>query len=371
MPPDRLTEAAGLRLRATESHTTVSEEVAAWLAACGDDPLAPVYRWALTPPGKLVRPVLLLEAAKAVGGCAERVAPAAVGIELAHAGSLTHDDIIDGDDVRRGRPAAHRRFGTAHAILTGDALYFAMFEQLAECRRRGVPSGLVVEATEAMGAAGQEVACGVAREIALSGWLTAGSAPDADPVGAYVRMVGMKTAALVRTACLIGALLGGGSRGEAEALERYGAALGIAFQMRDDLLPYRPGPAAPAGKPACSDLRNQRPALPLLLAHRLGGRADRALLAGLCDGTVPEGERQDRLRRLVADTGALAAARRMAEEYVTRCHRELLALPPSPHRELLAGLADLLADDPGGPGGPGDGDGSGAAPGRPLGAPTA
>lgn len=383
---------------------TARENLEDWLDLRDGDPLAEQHRWALLPPGKLLRPMLLLESAAAVGGSVRRVEPAATGFELMHAGSLIHDDIIDGDDLRRGREATHRRYGVDRAVISADALFFAVFATLEECRLRGVPDRLITEATAVIAEAGLQMTRGAALELDLSGALH-------DDTGLYLEVARLKTAALLRAACRTGAVLAGGTAEQAAALSEFGEALGVAFQIRDDLLPYRrpeeaaaaPGPAArearterPAstersarpvraarsisaptsgGKPRGSDLRNRRPALPLLLARRYGVAADRALLAELLgggtsgDGTpgggtsgnrapggrasadaaearqaqarqqVEEATRQESLRRLLERTGALKAAQETADAYVDRCRRALRLLPPGPHRGRLEALA--------------------------------
>ncbi|MFW6691880.1 polyprenyl synthetase family protein [Streptomyces sp. MAR4 CNX-425] len=314
----------------------------------GSGGLADAQRWALSPPGKLVRPLALLASAGAVGGRYEAVLPAAVGVELAHVATLVHDDIIDGDGLRRGRAAAHRKFGTAHGMLAADALFFALFQQLGACRRSGVPDRSVLDAVEALGAAGQRTARGVAQEIALSGGLHGLTGRADGGIAAYVEMVRLKSASLFHAACHVGALLGGGSAEQTRLLGAYGEAVGIAFQIRDDLLPYvarEDGDAGPrAGKPVCSDLRNRRPALPVLLTHRLGGSAERAVLAELVDGTADAPARRRRLAELARDTGALHAARSMARAYVDRCHRALAPVPAGADRDRLARLADEVAE---------------------------
>jgi geranylgeranyl diphosphate synthase type I len=360
----RLTRAGGPEPPLAELRDAVEEGVERWLAASGDARLEDVHRWALLPSGKLLRPLLLLTSTGVVGGRYERVLPVAVGVELAHVASLVHDDIIDNDDLRRGRDSVRHRFGTAQAILGADSLFFALFQQLGECRRRGVPDRAIVEVMEVLARAGREAASGVVLEMALSGRRAAPTAADGtdgrvpgggDQVAAYVEMVRLKSASLLRAACHAGALLGGATRAQAEVLSQYGQALGIAFQIRDDLLPYRRGPHQ-TDKPPESDLRNQRPALPLLLAHRMGTPADRRLLAALADeydgatergaaegGAGEERARHERVRRLVEETGALQEAHRMAQEHVAACRRALAALPSGRDRDLLASLAEQLA----------------------------
>ncbi|WP_078898345.1 polyprenyl synthetase family protein [Streptomyces sp. CNQ-509] len=349
-----------------ELRHAVGGGIAAWLdragaGADGSDYLATAQRWALCPPGKLLRPITLLAAAGAVGGSYDAVLPAAVGLELAHVATLVHDDIIDGDGLRRGKAAAHREFGLAHGVLAADSLFFALFEQLGACRRTGVPAGRVLDAVEVLGAVGQQTARGVAQEVALSGSLREVTAAADGGIAAYVEMARLKSASLFYSACHVGALLGGGSPEETRALAAYGEAMGIAFQIRDDLLPYVPdgdagddgdgedgedgdgGRALRAGKPVCSDLRNRRPALPVLLAHRLGGRAERAALVALVDGTTDELARQRQLSRLARDTGALDAAQMMARAYVDRCREALAPVPAGADRDRLAWLADEVA----------------------------
>ncbi|WP_267244790.1 polyprenyl synthetase family protein [Streptomyces sp. PR69] len=319
-----------------------------WAAARAADPLSEVYRWALLPPGKLLRPLLLLASARAVGGRCEQVLPAAVGVELAHVASLLHDDIIDGDDRRRGRAAVHQRYGAAAAILGGDCLSFALFQQLGACRRRGVPDPLIADAMEIAAAVVQGAARGVAREIALSGPAARSGEPDdADRVAAYLEMVRLKTATPLSATCRIGVTLAGGDPRCADLLAAYGEALGIAFQIHDDLLPYTPGCAA--DKPPASDLRNQRPALPLLLARQRGTPADRALLAALASGGGDERERQDAARRLVRDTGALDQAQHMLGQYLGRCRRATAWVPAGHGRDILTELPSILLDAPGDP----------------------
>ncbi|RAJ67112.1 geranylgeranyl diphosphate synthase type I [Streptomyces sp. Amel2xB2] len=350
-----------------------------WLDVRGRDPLTGMHRWALLPPGKLLRPVLLLESAAAVGGSLDQVGPVATGFELMHAGSLIHDDIIDGDEVRRGRAATHCRYGVDRAVVGADALFFAVFETLGECRRRGVADRLITDATAVIAEAGLDITRGATLELDLSGALH-------DDTDGYLEMARLKTAALLRAACRTGAVLAGGTGEQADGLTEFGEALGIAFQIQDDLLPYvwprggssgagagagtagsgagadsgsgsasgaGSGPSAvgqlpeasdrarTAGKSRTSDLRNRRPALPLLLAHRNGSDADRALLAELLEGGADdELARQERLHGLLEATGALEAARHTADHYLDRCRKALEVLPPSPHRNRLAALAD-------------------------------
>ena len=179
----------------------VRELDARWPA--GRTPARRGVRHSLLPAGKLFRPCLLLAGAQAVGGDPMSVLPAAVAAEFGHVGSLIHDDIIDADAVRRGRPAAHRKYGVDEAIVAGDLLFFSLFECLAECRDRGVPADRVVTAVAAIARAGMDLCRGQSLEARLTGGRVF-------EVGPYLEMVRLKTAALFRAACEVGGILGGG-----------------------------------------------------------------------------------------------------------------------------------------------------------------
>ncbi|MFE3186916.1 polyprenyl synthetase family protein [Streptomyces violascens] len=122
-----------------------------------------ILHYALVPAGKLLRPQLVALSALAVGGTLERVLPAAVGFKYAHVGSMVHDDIIDTDAVRRGRPATHTQFGTSRAIIAGNALYFAWFSALAECGARGAAPHQVARSLAIQAEAAQEACRGGSR----------------------------------------------------------------------------------------------------------------------------------------------------------------------------------------------------------------
>jgi geranylgeranyl pyrophosphate synthase len=298
------------------------------------DPLGRVLEHALSVPGKLARPILLLESALAVGGAATEVLPAAVGAEFGHVASLIHDDIIDGDEERRNQLAVHAKFGTDTAIVVGDALIFQMFRCLAECRQAGVAEGRIVTALEILADCGGDLCRGqlLETEITQQRLLS---------IDAYLEMVELKTAALFSGACRSGAVLAGGQDEWVRALGRYGISLGIAFQIQDDLLPYVGDPVS-MGKPAASDLRNGRLTLPVMLAYRDGGPPVSKVLDAALSGDIA-GQRAVRAVGEVLQTaGAIDASADMAKRHSAAAKQVLAVLPPSASRERLAGFADQV-----------------------------
>ena len=276
--------------------------------------------------------MLLLHSAAAVGGDPTSVLPAAVGTEVGHVASLIHDDIIDGDDVRRGQEAVHCRFGMDSAIVAGDALIFDLFACLAECRRNGVPDERVVTAMEIVARAGIELCYGQVLESEI----TAGAIMDVD---AYYAMIRMKTAALFRGACQCGAVLAGGSAEQTAALTAYGEHLGMAFQILDDLLGYL-GDGAALGKPAHSDLRNRRLTLPILLAYQEGSQFDRAIIDHAMGGQIEPTDVLAAVGDVLRRTGALQQSVTRAADHAAAARQLLSVLPQTPSRELLASFAD-------------------------------
>jgi geranylgeranyl diphosphate synthase type II len=197
--------------------------------------LSEAMRYSHAAGGKRVRPVLCLLAAEAVGGTPEAALPGALALELVHTYSLVHDDLpaMDDDDLRRGKPTCHIVHGEAHAILAGDGLLTEAFRVLAE--EGEVPAARRIRAVAVLAQA--------------AGWrgMVGGQALDLEgealtregrPFGlAHLQTIHrLKTGALLRASLELGGILGGGDEGQVAALGEAGAALGLAFQIQDDIL---------------------------------------------------------------------------------------------------------------------------------------
>jgi|SRR5215813_1544709 len=295
-----------------------------------------ICQYALEPTGKMLRPMLLIESAIAVGAQPADVLPAAVGAECGHVASLIHDDIIDNDDVRRGKPSVQRAYGVDAAIVAGDMLIFDLFANLAECRWTGVPDSRIVTAMKAVAQAGIDLCQGQFLESQLC------EAGDFD-ADAYLRMADLKTGAFFRAACEIGAILGGGGDEFVGALSTYGKNLGSAFQIRDDLLPFT-SDFRHTGKPDTSDVRNGRLILPAILARRLGNARDRNLIEKSLSAGGDATQGLKTLKDVVERTGALTEAVEMARNRARTALGALTVLPHSESRERLGYLADLAVE---------------------------
>lgn len=236
-----------LALRMTRERPRINRAVHA--AAAGlPESVRPAALHVLDAGGKRLRPFLTVLTARLFGCTHERVYPLAASVELLHAATLLHDDVLDNASLRRGRQAAHHVFGVTQAILAGDAM-------LAHACRLVAGYGdprLVTSIAEAVA----RTAGGEILEIAEQGKIAS------DPQTYYEIITG-KTAWMIRTACELGALCAGADAEATEAAAEYGLNLGIAFQVVDDALDF--APSVETGKPEGGDVREGKFTPPVLL----------------------------------------------------------------------------------------------------------
>jgi geranylgeranyl diphosphate synthase type II len=204
----------------SDTHALVDEALDRWLPTVEEDPgnLHEAMRYALFAGGKRLRPAIARAACRMHGGSDEEVLPCACALEMLHTYSLIHDDLpaIDDDDLRRGQPTCHKRFGEATAILAGDALQTTAFHLLAaRTPRTEAVTRLVLELAEAAGPRG----------------MVGGEVADIEAEGKMP-----KTAALFRASAVMSGIAAGAPDEGLTALQRYGTALGLAFQIVDDIL---------------------------------------------------------------------------------------------------------------------------------------
>lgn len=297
--------------------------------------LAETSQYVLASPGKLLRPLLMLDACRAAGGDPALALPAAAGTEYGHIASLIHDDIIDGDGERRGQTTLHVKYDLATAILTGDLFIFQTFLSYTQCYHRGVSAERVLAAIETLSQTCIDVCRGQALEAGIVGRLDVHEQT-------YVEMIRLKTAAVCRASTRIGALLSGASDNVIDALSRYGDNLGTAFQIIDDVLAYDGRPSI-VGKPLYSDLANKRVTLPIIYALQSESPAVEARIRELFASDHHDtADDHDSLVELLNSTRALERARALAYHYTAQAKQQLALLPPSDARDRLHTMADIL-----------------------------
>lgn len=208
-------------------------------------------KYSINAGGKRIRPVLMMAAAELIGGTYEGVMPFACALEMIHTYSLIHDDLpcMDNDDLRRGKPTNHKVFGEAMAVLAGDALLNKAFETILKNSQLS-PNMTLAAMNEIATASGTEGMIG-------------GQVIDIESENKQIDAVTLmtlhlnKTGALIMTAAKVGALLAGGSREDLLALEEFSRYLGIAFQIKDDILDVE-GTEEVLGKKTGADAENNK-----------------------------------------------------------------------------------------------------------------
>lgn len=231
--------------------------------------------------GKRIRPLIAMLSAEAVGGSAEDAAPIAAATELLHNFTLIHDDIQDRSPNRRHRPTVWRVWGDAQAINAGDALFAA--SQLAVLRTSlDAPEGIRA-LIEAFNRTTIEIVRGQVLDLENEG------RPDVTPDD-YLTMIRGKTAAILRFAAWAGAIVGGATSAVADRLGEVGEAIGMGFQIRDDMLGIW-SPADETGKDAADDIRRRKQSLPILILRESASEEDLERIAALykAEEIGPEG----------------------------------------------------------------------------------
>ncbi|MCH8946701.1 MAG: polyprenyl synthetase family protein [Acidobacteria bacterium] len=249
-------------------------------------------RYSVLGGGKRIRPILCLEAAAVFRRPPAGIAELACAIEFIHTYSLIHDDLpaLDNDDLRRGRPTCHKKFGEATAILAGDALLTLAFEVLARMRRPapGPHAAIIRELAAAVG---------------TRGGMIAGQMADLEAEGRRVSARQLetihrgKTGALIRASVRTGALFAGADKPSLQRLSRFGAKLGLAFQIVDDVLDVRSSTRR-LGKTTHKDAALGKATYPAVHGLEKSQRMAGKLVEEACDELKPFGRRADTLREI-------------------------------------------------------------------------
>lgn len=280
--------------------------------------------------GKRLRPILAVAAADAVSeGAGERALPYGCALELVHNFTLVHDDVMDRDAMRRGRPTLHNVFGEAAAINAGDVLFALAFEVIAGLEVGGETLRTLLSET--------------ARTVFEIGegqqWDMDFERVDPASLGEgdYLRMIEFKTARLFEQAARGGARIAGADERVAQELGHYARDMGIAFQIWDDYIDIY-ADAKERGKDVGSDIRRgKRTVMALHMLQNASADDRAAFLRAFGVEDVTDGDVAQAVRAMER-TGSIQHARHLAEKYATRAEDHLGALPPSEHREFLRAL---------------------------------
>ncbi len=278
--------------------------------------------------GKALRPALTFAAAAACGGTVESARHAAAAVELLHNFSLVHDDVMDTDPMRHGRPTVWRIWGETNATLLGDALQALALGVLSD----GVPDEVCGEAVIRLARATLTLCRGQYEDCAFETRATVTQ-------DEYLNMAAGKTGALLGCACALGALCAGADHAVVSALHTFGCQLGLVFQLVDDAIDIWGDPAV-TGKPAHSDLIHRKQSFPVVCALASGTGAGRELARMYQSRQPMTPARAARAADLVEAAGG---RQRTLVRAAAALDTALAALPPEPQAGDLVALAHLVA----------------------------
>jgi heptaprenyl diphosphate synthase len=301
----------------------VVEQRLAEAVGSGDGLLDATARHLLAAGGKRFRPMMVLIAAHLGDPESSGVVPSALVVELTHLATLYHDDVMDEAAVRRGVRSANAEWGNTVAILTGDFLFARASEIVAD---------LGPDAVRLQSRTFARLVRGQIRE-------TVGPRPDEDPVEHYLSVLADKTGSLIATSARFGAWLAGAPAEQVDVVTRFGDAIGIAFQLADDVIDVASDGTEPAKTPG-TDLREGVPTLPSLYAARSTAPED-ARLVELLSGPVADEDVEEALA-LLRHHPALEAAQRDVQRWADQARAELADLPDGPARRALEQICDSV-----------------------------
>ncbi len=299
------------------------DKVIALDTVCCEDVVTRISAHMTNSGGKRLRPALLLMAARACGEFSPRPVRMAAVMEIIHAATLVHDDVIDRAEVRRGQPSANVAWGNQVSVLAGDWLYMQAFNLALEERDLAILD-ILTDLTKMM-------VEGELMQIDLVGRLDISEQQNDD-------LIHRKTACLLSACTRIGALLAGGGERTQEALRAYGWNLGVAFQLVDDILDFEASEKV-LGKPVGNDLKEGRVTLPVIRALRTCTSAERAQIGAVIREGGYVSVSLSTILGILERHDAITAARRKAQSFCEAAINCLADLPPSRYKRALGDAA--------------------------------
>ncbi|WP_414469292.1 short chain isoprenyl diphosphate synthase IdsA [Methanobacterium sp. ACI-7] len=313
---------------------SIDKEIGATLSTIDPSTLCEASDHLIKAGGKKLRPALVVLSSEAVGGRNEDALKTAASMELIHTFSLIHDDIMDKDEMRRGKPSVHMIWGEPMAILAGDTLFSKAFETVLETDTKNVDPKRVVEALKTVVDSCIKICEGQALDISFEGKLEVKEEE-------YMTMIYKKTAALIAAATKAGAIIGGGTDEQIEALSEYGRLIGLAFQIQDDYLDVV-SDEEDLGKPVGSDIVEGK--MTLMVVHALANASseDKERLISILNAN--DESLVDNAIGIFNKYGSIEYTRNIALDNVKTAKELLEVLDDSEAKESLKLVADFVLE---------------------------
>ncbi len=283
--------------------------------------------------GKRMRPAMAVACCRAVGGDGSKAVPLAVAIEYIHNFTLIHDDLMDGDDVRRGMPTIHVTYGMPTAVLAGDALFAKAYQIICDL---DVPADRMRDALRYVSKAVWDLARGQQMDVNNEGQIVTEDV--------YIETIKLKTSVLFAAAAAGGAIIGGADEKTVRAINEYALDVGLGFQMFDDYLGIAGDPSK-TGKSVGNDIRKGK--CTCMVTHAIRSIKDPAELEefksilGNMDATD---EQCARAMQIMRDAGSIDYALNLAKEKVDKAISKIEFLPESEDKEFMIALARFAID---------------------------
>ena len=283
--------------------------------------------------GKRMRPAMAVACCKAVGGDGSKAVPLAVAIEYIHNFTLIHDDLMDGDAVRRGMPTIHVTYGMPTAVLAGDALFAKAYQIICDL---DVPADRMRDALRYVSKAVWDLARGQQMDVNNEGQIVTEDV--------YIETIKLKTSVLFAAAAAGGAIIGGADEKTVRAINEYALDVGLGFQMFDDYLGIA-GDSSKTGKSVGNDIRKGK--CTCMVTHAIRSIKDPAVLEefksilGNMDATD---EQCARAMQIMRDAGSIDYALNLAKEKVDTAISKIEFLPDSEDKEFMIALARFAID---------------------------
>lgn len=281
--------------------------------------------------GKRLRPYMLMETCKMMGGNAAQAVVVAGTVEMIHNFSLVHDDIMDNDDTRHGVDTTHKKYGSSLAILAGDTLFSKAYQTLANSE---LPAAVCASLVSQISDACVDICEGQWLDISMS------ASDEIPPPSDYLLMIRKKTSALFEASCAMGAICANAPSTDVENAAVFGRNLGIAFQITDDLIGVA-GDSSITKKPVGNDIREGKKSLPILMALDIAGSKDRDIIMSVFGNRQSTAEQTRDVVTIIQRLGIEDAVRSRAASYADAARRALSTYQGEHHDNLLS-LLDFV-----------------------------
>jgi len=294
-------------------------------AASGVSTITEIAEYLRAGGGKRIRPTLLLLASHALGYTGNGAIRLGAVVEMVHTATLVHDDIIDGADVRRGRPSANTTWGNEKCVLAGDWLFMQAFKVALEEKSLRVLDLLI----------------GLTQQMVEGELLQIQKLGRAVSEAEYYDLIYRKTACLFSVSMRLGAVLAGATEAEENSLAAFGRAVGLAFQIVDDVLDLTASEDV-LGKPVASDLREGKATLAVIHSIDHGTAADRKAIQQILDDRSFENVSRQQIREILEKNGSVEYAMNVADRYAEQSRQALASLPDSEFKRALLWAPDFV-----------------------------